>query len=132
MAPNSHPLNSKFCRLNGIKHLTTAPFHPASNGEAERFVRTFKTSMHKNISKITDEGKSVDQALTILLATYRSTPGVDGKSPAAKLHNREHRTLLSLLHPANDAIKYEKPSNQHKFQVNQDVYTKNFSRGEKY
>ena len=30
-----------WCRLNGIVHLTRAPFHPPSNGEAERLVGVF-------------------------------------------------------------------------------------------
>ena len=30
----------KFLKLNGIKHLRSAPYHPATNGEAERFVQT--------------------------------------------------------------------------------------------
>jgi len=32
----------EFCLQHGINHLTTAPFHPASNGLAERFVQIFK------------------------------------------------------------------------------------------
>ena len=28
----------EFMKLNGIKHIRSAPYHPATNGEAERFV----------------------------------------------------------------------------------------------
>ncbi|CAB4043809.1 uncharacterized protein K02A2.6-like, partial [Paramuricea clavata] len=34
-----------FLKTNGIKHITTAPFHPATNGQAERFVQSFKHAM---------------------------------------------------------------------------------------
>lgn len=32
-------------RANSIKHIWTSPYHPASSGEAERFVQTFKHAM---------------------------------------------------------------------------------------
>ena len=36
-----------FCANLSIKHLTSPPFHSASNGEAKRFVQTFKLSLEK-------------------------------------------------------------------------------------
>ena len=35
----------RFMKENGIKQIRTLPYHPASNGEAERFVQTFKHSL---------------------------------------------------------------------------------------
>jgi len=34
----------QFIRENGIKHIRPAPYHPSTNGEAERFVQTFKNA----------------------------------------------------------------------------------------
>ena len=37
----------RFCIQHQIKHLTSPVFHPMSNGEAERFVQTFKNGLKK-------------------------------------------------------------------------------------
>jgi transposase InsO family protein len=37
----------QFTARNGIRHIKAAPYHPASNGCAERAVQTFKTTMTK-------------------------------------------------------------------------------------
>ncbi|XP_055902780.1 uncharacterized protein K02A2.6-like [Eupeodes corollae] len=84
-----------FCNRFSIQHITSAPFNPESNGAAERMVRTFKTS----IAKILCDNTRCEDALQVFLATYRSSPGNDGKSPAEKLHGRCHRTALSALCP---------------------------------
>ena len=39
---------SEFMKANGNKHNRCSPYHPSSNGEAERLVCTFKTSMKAN------------------------------------------------------------------------------------
>ena len=58
-----------FCQsvlLNGIQHLTSAPYHPASNGPAER--QTFKNAMKKL------SGGSVQDRVNRFLFHYRVTP----------------------------------------------------------
>jgi len=40
----------EFMRLNGIRHTTSAPYHPATNGLAERAVQTFKSFLKKSPS----------------------------------------------------------------------------------
>ncbi len=34
-----------FMKQHGIKHIKSAPYHPSTNGLAERFVQTFKNAM---------------------------------------------------------------------------------------
>ena len=120
----------KFCSLHGIEHLTTAPFHPASNGEAERFVRTFKTSM----TKICWGGDSAARALDEFLFAYRTTPNpVTGKSPAELLHGRQPRTQLSLIMPKTERNLSTHGEKSSRFIVGAPVYVKNFSaRGDSW
>ena len=57
-------------RKNGVKHIRSAPYHPSSNGAAERFVQTFKRAMKSNqFHKVPFEHRLMN-----FLLTYCSTP----------------------------------------------------------
>ena len=88
---------SEFMKGNGIKHIRTALYHPASNGEAERFVQVFKHSLKAGRN---DPG-TLHQKLTRFLLTYCSTPhSTTGVSPAELFLKRQLRTRLDLLRPS--------------------------------
>jgi transposase InsO family protein len=79
-----------FCEQNGIDHIITAPYHPSSNGRAERFVQTFKRALQ--------DSKDVQRDLCAFLLRYRNTPHTaTGESPAQLLFGRSLRSRLDLL-----------------------------------
>ena len=53
-------------RQNGVKHLCSSPYHPTSNGAAERFVQVVKWAVRIGLW----EGHSMDHALTNFLLQY--------------------------------------------------------------
>ena len=69
-----------FLRKNGVMHITSAPYHPASNGLAERAVRIIKEGLRKmKVGMISDK-------IARLLFQYRMTPqSVTKLSPAELL-----------------------------------------------
>lgn len=103
-----------FCNVNGIEHIRTSPYHPMSNGQAERFVDTFKRAM----KKLEGEG-NLKEILQIFLMSYRSTPNKNCKqneSPAEMLLGRKIRTTLDLLKPTK--IIFSDPNVQMEDQFN--------------
>ena len=74
-----------FLKLNGIRQTLSSPHHPASNGEAERALRTFKDAM-----KIPKNGEgSTGEKLARFLLGYRMTPHTaTGCTPAEILMGR--------------------------------------------
>ena len=81
-----------FLKQNGIRHIKSAVNHPASNGEAERFVRTFKQAM----KKVKLESADIQVKLDRFLLSYRTTPhSVTHETPANLLMKRELHTRLN-------------------------------------
>ena len=96
MQPPSFPVNFR----NGAEaghcppdHLTGAPYHPATNGAAERLVQTFKQAMRKSTL-------AFKAALHEFLMQYRRTPLSCGYSPCELLNERLIRTKIDVLLPS--------------------------------
>ena len=89
-----------FASKNGIVLINSAPYHPSSNGAAERAVQTFKSTLKKLKRENSD---SLETQVNRMLFAYRNTPhSVTGLSPAEILMKRRPRTCLSLLKPGNE------------------------------
>ena len=58
-----------FLRACGVKHIRSAPYHPATNGLAERFVQTVKQSLKASQSS----GLTLSRRLCEFLLMYRSS-----------------------------------------------------------
>ena len=85
----------EFLQQNGIQRILVSPYHPSSNGLAERFVQTFKYALESSAS---DPSCSLQQRIYNFLLSYRSTPHATiGSSPAKLFLQRELRTWLSLV-----------------------------------
>ena len=77
---------------NGVRHTTSPPYHPASNGLAERAVQIFKHS----VAKLTDE--TVQTKIVRFLFTYRTPPqSTTGMSPSELLLGRRFKSALDLM-----------------------------------
>ncbi|XP_061715536.1 uncharacterized protein K02A2.6-like [Cydia pomonella] len=83
----------QYCKNQGILHIRSSPYHPRTNGLAERLVRTFK-------SRFASGTEPQHQRLREFLFTYRITPhNTTGKSPAEVMFGRQINTLLSNIRP---------------------------------
>ena len=87
-----------FLQHNGIRHNTSAPYHPATNGLAERSVQTFKAFLKKS------SVCSLEDRLSQFLFQYRITPhATTGISPAQLFMGRQPRSRLDLVRPDLDS-----------------------------
>ncbi|XP_064464346.1 uncharacterized protein K02A2.6-like isoform X3 [Ornithodoros turicata] len=93
---------SNFLRTNAVQHTRTPPYHPASNGAAERLVQTVKRSLLRQFRDEESTGvtRTIRHRLDQFLFVYRNTPcPTTGKTPAELFLSWKPRTRLSILHP---------------------------------
>ena len=129
----------EFCKKNNIQHIRSPPFHPQSNGQAERFVDTFKRAL----KKMKGEG-TTSEILQTFLFTYRKTPcpsSPNHRSPAENFIGRPLRSTLTRLNTfgaKEEGMKDKKMEQQFKnqfgakkrsFEVGNLVYARDFRSG---
>ena len=126
---------AEFTKKNGIRHIKVFPYHPSSNGLAERAVKTFKEGIKKS-----GNFQSIECCVARVLFQYRITPhSTTGVSPAELLMGRRIRSHLDLVQPnlsnqvelKQEAQKkyYDRHAKARTFELNDPVFVKNPSSG---
>lgn len=117
---------AKFVADNGITHIRSAPYHPQSNGLAERAVRTVKDGLAK-LAAINDLEKKLAQ----VLLGYRRAPLPCGKSPSELLlgYRLRSRLDISFPTPSPPSLQSGRPC---QFQQGDPVWVRNFGQGERW
>ncbi|KRZ71620.1 Transposon Tf2-11 polyprotein [Trichinella papuae] len=127
----------RFMVSNAIRHITIAPYHPASNGQAERMVQTVKKALQRIV-----KGNWNIHLARFLLSQHITPNSKTGLSPAELLMHRRPRTLLDNLHPDRAKISSNRQNIQQRnaenaketrtFHPQQPVYIKNYSKEDKW
>lgn len=113
-----------FTSRNGILHRMGAPYHPQSNGLAERMVQSVKSAL----LKMERHPGDFQTKLLRFLIHYRNTPHyASGASPASIMFGRSIRTRLDLLHPT-PKVEREDFVNE-KFHSGQKVFARDYRAG---
>ncbi|PFX22695.1 Retrovirus-related Pol polyprotein [Stylophora pistillata] len=116
----------KFTTANGIKPVTGAPYHPSTNGQAERLVQSFKKGV-----KADKSSRTLQHKLDRFLLAYRSAPHATTElSPAQLLLGRNVKTRLDLIKPdvtrkVNKKLLQSNDRTLKSFDQNQNVWVRN-------
>jgi len=123
---------AEFLRKNGVRHVTSAPYHPRTNGLAERFVRTMKAALKSDTSTT-----CVKLKLDRFLLAYRNCPhATTGETPAKLLTGRPLRSRLDLLRPdmvqkvKNKYATINQQGSVRTFYPGETVLARNYARGD--
>ena len=114
---------SSFLEKNNVKHCKSAPYNPASNGLAERAVKTFKQYLKKF-----PNGNIKGRVSRVLYHYRRAILKGNDKSPAEIMFNRNFKSPLDVVKPKL-SVKKEGEYQESKFAVNDAVFARNFGAG---
>ncbi|XP_065087248.1 uncharacterized protein K02A2.6-like [Ochlerotatus camptorhynchus] len=113
----------EFLQKSGVKyHKLSAPYHPATNGQAERYVQTTKDAL----KAMGTTASTLHSNLNVFLQKYRLAPhATTGESPSKLFLGRNLRTRLDLLKPEDVHLRVTT-----KQQINFDRTFREFSWGQ--
>ena len=115
----------EFLTKNGISHKKSAPYHPATNGMAERAVQILKQGLKKNTEDC------LSDRIAKLLFTYHRTPhSTTGVSLAKLLIGRDPKSRLDLWTCSNQTFHTESKQQQQKSTHDSHAHARQFSEGE--
>ena len=128
---------AEFLKQNGVRHIRSPPYHPASNGLAERAVQTFKEGLKRF------KTGTLNTTLSRFLLWYRVTPhSTTGSSPSELMWGRRLRSKLDLVLPDAERRSQEAQDRQKRshdchsadrhFGVNDTVYVRNYGVGQQW
>ncbi|XP_018368423.1 PREDICTED: uncharacterized protein K02A2.6-like [Trachymyrmex cornetzi] len=136
VSDNGTPFTSaefqKFLQMSGVKyHKRIAPYHPSTNGQAERYVQTTKDKL----KRMATTPSTIRQDLNEFLRQYRKAPhSTTGQSPAQLFLGRNLRTRLDLVRPQDtherilekQQVEFKPPSRNLHYEI--DYQGKRFKR----
>nr|XP_037284101.1 uncharacterized protein K02A2.6-like [Rhipicephalus microplus] len=116
----------QFMERNGIAHIRTPPYHPQSNGLAERAVRTIKDGLKKI------GGTCLLTSLARVLCNYRNAPHQEGPSPSERLLGYRLRTRMEMSFPSRVYPAKAASDPGWNFAPGDYVYVRNYGAGDKW
>ncbi|KAM7284844.1 uncharacterized protein ISCGN_001938 [Ixodes scapularis] len=114
----------EFVTRNGIKHYTSAPYHLATNGQAERMVGETKKALLK-----LKEGTIQCRIARFLFRQHTTVSTSTGKTPAEAMFGRRIATPLDLMNQSSSTSEdREAPTDgvTADYSAGQTVYVRNF------
>lgn len=84
-----------WCQSNGIKSL---PYHPQSNGVAERYVQEVKLLMKRQLQRYDTVDWNEKIKLIQRDLRFTNSPNFQGKSPAQLIYSYYPRTTFNAWH----------------------------------